>query len=209
MRQHPQIITRPTQQRLAMPQHQRGFTLYELVIGMLVLAIAMTMLSLVLFPAARRGAEPMVQMQAAELANALMDEIRSRPFDANSVAVSAYGLRCGELLNIDENSQECTPSSDFGAQIGAQRKSRIDFSDVDDYHGYNTEDEGVFSDALGADISDHYSGFSYRIHVCYVADDFLACEAAPRSRTNYKKITITVTSPLGQEFIFASIKGNY
>ena len=56
----------------------RGFSLIELIIGIVVLAIAMLFISAILGPLFVRSIEPWHQVRAAELGNSLMNEILAR-----------------------------------------------------------------------------------------------------------------------------------
>lgn len=72
-----------------------GFTLIELIIGVVVLAFAFSLIATLIFPQAIRSAEPVLQVRAANLAQAFVEEIQGKAFDDNS-AQSGGTLRCGE-----------------------------------------------------------------------------------------------------------------
>src|SRR5690554_6704988 len=169
MLKQPRIITQ-----------QGGFTLIEIVVGIVTLGIALALLTVLLFPQAKRSAEPLLQMRAAELGIALMNEITSKSFDENSDH-SGGAVRCGETDPFP-----C--SVVLGPDIG---EARSDYNDVDDYHGLND-----MTNSLGSDLSARYPGFSYAINVCYSTVTGL-CDAAPPEPL-YKRIEIAVTTPLGQ-----------
>ena len=54
---------------------QAGFTLIEMIISLVIFAMAMVVLSRFLFPQIALSAEPHYQARAAALANAMMNEI--------------------------------------------------------------------------------------------------------------------------------------
>jgi MSHA pilin protein MshD len=72
-----------------------GFTLIELIVGMVVLAIAILMVSQIMGPMLVRSTEPWHQVRAAELGHSLMNEIMALSFDENSSRGSNL-LRCNE-----------------------------------------------------------------------------------------------------------------
>ena len=86
----------------------KGFTLIELILGMVVLAIVMTIITGLLAPQARQSADPVVQIRATELGQALMNEVLGKSFDENSDRSPPWN-RCGE------NGVSCTDSANFGA----------------------------------------------------------------------------------------------
>ncbi|WP_427980905.1 type IV pilus modification PilV family protein, partial [Agarivorans sp.] len=66
------------------PRVAAGFTLIELIVGIVVMAIALVVISSFLVPQARRSIEPVYQFRAAELGSSLMNEILSKSFDEQS-----------------------------------------------------------------------------------------------------------------------------
>ncbi|MCC5855849.1 MAG: prepilin-type N-terminal cleavage/methylation domain-containing protein [Idiomarina sp.] len=177
----------------------QGFTLVEIIIGIVILGIALTFLSTLLFPQAQRGAEPVLQMRAAELGIALMSEITSQSFDENSDH-SGGALRCDE-----DDAPACTPFALFGPDGSETRGT---FNDVDDYHRLE-ESFPNLSNALGESLASRYPGFSYSIDVCY-SDAQGACIPGdtPAERL-FKRIEITIVTPQGQPFSFSSLRGNF
>lgn len=77
-------------------QAQRGFTLIEGVITIVILGIAMITLTSFLFPQAERSAIPFYQARAAAIGQAFLNEILSRKFDEQSDPNNDSVLRCGE-----------------------------------------------------------------------------------------------------------------
>lgn len=178
-----------------------GFTLIELILGMVVLAIVMTIITALLSPQARQSADPVVQIRATELGQALMNEILAKSFDEKSDRSPPW-TRCGE------NGVTCTtlitpsPSNQTPNDEGA---SREDYNDVDDYHGLKLVD-GDFKNSLEEDVSDYYKGFTAEIRVVY-DDDF----DGTNSDTNKiaKLITVTITASNNEVYGFSAYKGNY
>ncbi|MCO4322493.1 prepilin-type N-terminal cleavage/methylation domain-containing protein [Aliidiomarina quisquiliarum] len=176
---------------------QGGFTLIEIIVGIVTLGIVLSLLTVLLFPQAKRSAEPLLQMRAAELGIALMNEISSKSFDHNSDHAGG-AIRCGEI-----GAPSCTNMLSGTGVLGPDGEARDEFNDVDDYHGLNN-----MTDSLGGDLSARYPGFSYSIHVCYSTASGTCVTPVPIP-PSFKRVQITVTTPMGQNFLFSSIRGNY
>lgn len=168
---------------------QKGFTLIEIIIGIVTLGIALSLLSTLIFPQAKRSVEPLIQMRAAELGIALMNEITSKSFDENSDHGGGI-IRCGE-----------TSPPTCSLVLGPESETRDEYNDVDDYHGLSN-----MTNSLGDDLSARYPGFSYSISVCY-SDAQGTCVAAGTSL--FKRVDIAVTAPTGQTYTFSGLRGDY
>jgi MSHA pilin protein MshD len=86
---------------------QRGLTLVELVIAMVVVSIALSGVLLLMNYTTQHSADPMVRRQAVAIVEAYLEEILLKPYN----------------------------DPDNPAEIGNEG-SRILFDDVDDYHGW-------------------------------------------------------------------------
>ena len=64
-----------------MLRRNRGVTLIELIIGIVVLAISLSIITAVLGPLYIKSADPWHQVRAAELGQGLMNEILGKAFD--------------------------------------------------------------------------------------------------------------------------------
>ncbi|WP_082305776.1 MULTISPECIES: prepilin-type N-terminal cleavage/methylation domain-containing protein [unclassified Pseudoalteromonas] len=191
------------------PTKEKGFTLIELILGMVVLAIVMTIMTGLLAPQARQSADPVVQIRATELGQALMNEILGKSFDENSDRSPPW-TRCGE------NGVTCTETDDFGADCldnaitapnctGSSLQTRVNYNDVDDYHDLTLNDSD-FKNSLEEDVSDYYKDFTAEITVVY-DDDF----DGTNSDTNKiaKLITVKITASNNEVYGFSAYKGNY
>ncbi len=177
---------------------QQGFTLIEIIVGIVTLGISIVLLSVIIFPQAQRSAEPILQSRAATLGQAILDEIMSKSFDENSDR-SGGAERCGET-----GATSCTLEVDFGPDGAGETRDR--FNDVDDYDGLN-DTTSPLEDALGDEIAARYSGFGYAISVCY-SDSSGEC-LNTGAISLFKRVEVTVTTSLGQDFQFSAIRGNY
>lgn len=178
---------------------ESGFTLIEIIIAIVVLSISLSIVSTLIVPAEQKSADQIHQVKAAELAQSLLNDISSRAFDHKSDMTGGRN-RCDETGPV-----ACTagdklgPEDGNGDRINAGEDDREDYNDVDDFHEYASND-----DALDNSLGESYSSFKIYVDVQYaglelgLADNKLA-----------KRITVTVTTPLGTEIKFATHKANF
>lgn len=160
-----------------------GFTLVELVVGMLVLAIALVMLSSMLFPQADRAAMTLQRVRSAELAHSVLNEIWGKRYDDNS-NINGGVPACGS-----SGAPAC--SSVMGLEAG---EGRNDFDDVDDYHGLNQNSLMLNSSER---YSDRYPNYGLLVEVS---------SSAPEVN---KLIAVHVTTPAGEVITYHAQRSNY
>ena len=178
-----------------------GFTLVELVIGIVVLAVALTLLTGVLAPLQRNSGSVWLQVRSAELAQSLLSEVMARSFDENS-SRSGSPLRCGETgAGSCATAMPACPVSGMSALT--EEASRQDWDDVDDFHCLRA-DAANLSDWLGNSLASRYANYQVAVFVSY---DGTASGAA--SNTLVKRISLNVTAPDGTVLQFSSLKGNW
>jgi MSHA pilin protein MshD len=170
----------------------KGFTLIELVVGIVVMAVALTLLATLFFSTAGRSVEPMLQIRAAEFGQALMEEILAKPFDETT---PLGGLPACTV---------CTASGSFGSD----GESRANYDDVDDYHDSCGSPTAIVN-ALGTPV-DNFSGYSMEVCVSYDGDFDGVADAS----INAKLIVISIFLPAGagldnNRLQLAAYKGNY
>lgn len=195
-------------------QVQRGFTLIEMIITLVIFAVVMVVLSRFLFPQMTLSAQPHYQARAAALANAMMTEILARKFDVNSDD-NGEQIRCDDTQNLQGQAID-NPC----ALTLASSTDRQQFVTVDDYigcwQGKAAEcDDGngrALSNAMGDLIAADYSHFTVTVTVFYdnhltnTLDSDLAITAIPH---NYKRINMVVDSGRYGRYQFAAYRGNY
>ncbi|WMB73547.1 type II secretion system protein [Shewanella oncorhynchi] len=160
-----------------------GFTLIELVIGMLVIAIAIVMLTSMLFPQADRAASTLHRVRSAELAHSVMNEIWGKRYDQNTNANGGTPA-CGSPLGSN-----C--STLLGPEFG---ESRNNFNDVDDYNGLNETATMLNSTQTYANA---YPNYRLSVTVAYGAV------------SNTKLVTINVTTPDNEVITYNMVRSNY
>ena len=177
---------------------QGGFTLIEVIIGIIMLSISLAIVSSLIAPTEEQSADNLLQIKAAELGQSLLNDISSRAFDHSS-DMTGGRYRCdeaGQTACTDNN--KFGPEDGNGGRIDADEDSRENYNDVDDFHQYQLN-----SDSLANPLDDSYSSFGIYVDVIYAGADLgLANKLA-------KRITVTVTTPLGTEIKFATHKANF
>ena len=172
-------------------QKHAGFTLVETIVGIVVLSLAFSIIFAIVLPASEQSASQVQQIRAAELGQSLINEISGRRYDEQST----NNVRCGE------SGISCTPILNLGldGEVG-----RANFDDVDDYNGYQAVEDGS-----GNAIGDLYPNFSVSVGVAYDGDyDFVLNEAG-NQEFNAKLITVTITTPSGDNIVFRAYRGNF
>jgi MSHA pilin protein MshD len=177
---------------------QKGFTLIELIVGIVVLSITYAVLTSLIYPMASQSAAQVHQIRAAELGQSMINEILGKAFDENSDMSGGF-VRCGEISTLS-----CTASSNLGAEPGEQRNN---FDDVDDYNSINFGDEIVNSS--GNSLADIYMGFNMNVSVINDSDYSGEYQSATDNEKTAKLITITVRSPQNDDYVFSVYKANF
>ena len=152
-----------------------GFTLLEVLVTVVVLAIAATAIMNVFISTVRTSADPLLQQQAIAIASAYMEEIQSQHF-ADPVVTESGGAEAGETRATFNDVQDYNGLSDAGAkdQSGAA---------IDGLSAY-TVTVAVTAHALTAGASSIAASDAVRIDVTVVHP---AIDAITLSgyRTNY------------------------
>jgi MSHA pilin protein MshD len=157
-------------------ERQRGVTLIELVMAVMIISIAVVSILNVFSLTTGRSADPLLTRQSLAVAESLLQEIVSQPFTIND-------LRTG---NPDA----------MGPEAGESRGSATaPFNHVDDYAGYT--ESGI----LGADGTavTGLEGYSASVTVQTQAlDNIVAAEGL--------LVTVTVTAPNGSSVALSGFR---
>ncbi len=160
-----------------------GFTLIEIVMIIVIASIAIPTLLLLLGQGAKYGVDAEIRVTEINLAQQLMEEIKSKCWDESKVAAGCTGVGTGTL----------PLGTDGGGETNGDPAT---YDDVDDYIS------GVPDVPL--------AGITYTrgVQVCYVDSTALdTCVAGP---TNYKRISVTVNNPTNSQSVeVVTVATNY
>lgn len=179
----------------------RGFTLIEMVVGIVVLAIALTMVTSALTTQSALQGNLWHQMRAAELGQTLLSEITSRAFDENSPLGNNL-QRCDQTgVTACISSIPACPTS--GVTVATEESLRSEFDDVDDYHCLVASGSSIQS-SLGVGLASLYEGYTVRVFVSYAGT-----ELGLASNRAAKRIDVTVENLDGTSLLFSAYRGNW
>lgn len=198
----------------------KGFSLIEMVIGIVAFSAVLTIVIGVLNPQAERSADPIFRVRAAELAQSLFNEISGKSFDEQSDRSGGL-LRCGET-----GAPACTSVHCLGPEDGVACATLCSFSggtrtdsavppvaegsrdlwdDVDDYHQL-VQSGDTIENSLGETLGSLYTGFTAEVSVIYDGNEDGANDCAIADK---KLITVTITTPNGDAIPFSLYRSNF
>lgn len=155
--------------------HQQGYTLVELVIGIVVFGVALVLLSATLFPMFAKSANPHYEARAAALGQAVMNDILARQFDKHADPN-------GSRWRCDENAEAVIAQGIIAPNpipsCSSPLSAGTGFVAVEDYIGCWGERaactqgyQGPLTALIGGS-GDDYRGFTVNIHVEYDSHTF-------------------------------------
>lgn len=152
------------------PVRQRGFTLVELIIFIVVVSVGMAGILLVMNTSIKSSADPMVRKQMVAVAESLLEEILLKDYcDPDTVDRTTTPPTCPARIASDKEA------------------SRNLYDDVDDYSGYNTTSGIVDAVGSAAPLLTQYNISAVTVTLVAAAD------SAALNAVSAKKITVTVT----------------
>ena len=185
----------------------KGFTLIETIVGIIVLALSFSLLTTLIFPIVGQSADQLHQIKAAELGQSLLNEIHGKAFDEQSDRTGGL-IRCGETPTAPATAPQCTTNNNL---TNEENGNRALFDDVDDYNGLILNSAG-FINSFGTDMSDLYIGFQASVEVCNDGNYDGICSAYALLNTDTKTaklIKVTITTPTGFDITFSTYRANY
>ncbi len=187
------------------PKARHGFTLVEFVVGIVLLAVALTGILGLLINQAPQAVDPVQQVRAAQLAQRILGEMLEKSFDEHSDH-NGGRFRCGETAGVPAFTYPpCTASADYGPDGGETRP--YGFNDVDDFDTAGRwVDANYFTQASAASSEEEYRRYQVKIAV---VPDTLFGSAGEGAESIGKRITLTVRLPDGSELVFGLYRGNY
>lgn len=116
-------------------QFKRGFTLIEMILGIVVMGIAISGVLSIMLSFVKTSTEPIFETKASILAEHVMNRIYRVSFDHNS---DHYGgeCRCDEINQTSSfmcANQACTDSIGVDIQLELNAQDPLPFNDVDDF----------------------------------------------------------------------------
>ena len=166
-----------------------GATLVELIVTIVIMAIALVSLALTVSFSASHSADSMIEVKLVELGQAYTEEILTKRFDENSPSGGVPA---------------CYPAGTACGALGVESETRSTYDDVDDYDGL---DESPPVDSLG-NVRQNYTGFRVQVSVSYMtAAQQLSYGLDDAS--DAKLIELTISPPSGSPLDFTFYKGNY
>jgi len=156
--------------------NNKGFTLIEIVMVIILFSIIMPGIMFYFMQGVKDSAIPQRRSTAIFLAEALMEEVRSKRWD--------------EFTNTDSTCSNATAPALLGPDAA---ETRIGYDDIDDFNGLS----GTITDSQGVSKSTDYPGFTQQASVRYV--DSTNLEGNPGVRTCYKRIEVRIIDATNNE----------
>lgn len=185
-------ILRPADFRRRFPEGQRGLSLVELIVAIVIISVGLAGVLSAFNVSVRGSADPLIAKQSLAIAEALMEEIQQAPFTfcdpddpaaekASSVAdcaiPEALGREAGELLRP--------------------------FDNVNDYNGFNLPSPPGITDVAGVAVPS-LGGYSAIVAVTVVALNGITLASG-----DALLITVSVTAPTGAVFTLDGYRTRY
>ena len=183
-------------------RRQRGMSLLEVVIFIVVLGIGITGMAILYNQLTLASVDPLVRKQAVAIAKSLMEEIQLRPFtycDPDDPAVFTAS-----------STADCDPTKieNIGAETFAPgtetRYADPRFDNVNDYHGFSMP--GSIQDISNNPIAG-LNGYSATIAVAEASADFAVPGGVPLNEA--LRVTVTVSGPANVAVVLQGYRLRY
>ena len=182
---------------------QRGISLIELIMFIVIVSVALAGILLVMNVTTRSSADPLIHKQSLAIAESLLEEVELMPFticDPDDVsaasAVAAADCTGGAGGANDEGKLP------LGPEAGETRyHAATPFDNVSDYNGFDSVTDGGIKDITGSTIA-ALSGYSATVAV---AQQSVGGIAAAESLL----ITVSVTGPDGMPVVVDGVRTRY
>ncbi|WP_421229244.1 type IV pilus modification PilV family protein [Aeromonas enteropelogenes] len=182
---------------------ERGFTLIELIVGIVLLAVALTGILGLLINQAPRAVDPVQQVRAAQLAQRLAGEILQKSFDEQSDH-NGGRYRCGETVT-GVTIPACSTS--YGPD---GEPAPYAYNDVDDFDtAGNWVDANRFTQTSAGVSGDEYPNYQVKIAVSGVDFSDGSFQSCSKPCSVGKRIELQVRLPDRSVLDFSLYRGNY
>jgi MSHA pilin protein MshD len=182
---------------------KRGFTLIELIVGIVLLAVALTGILGLLINQAPQAVDPVQQVRAAQLAQRLSGEILQKSFDEQSDH-NGGSYRCGETVT----GVIIPACSTIYGPDGAAESEPYTFNDVDDFDTAGSWHKASWftQTSVVTNNDDEYLNYQVRISV---TPDNLFGSPGLKAESIGKRILLQVKLPDESVLDFSFYRGNY
>jgi len=187
------------------PRSNRGVTLVELIVFIVIVGVAMAGLFAAFNTITAASADPQVRKQVLAIAESLMEEVQLMPFtycdpdDANAETATNSTLLAGGCATLSENAA-------MGAEGGETRyNTALQFDNVSDYDGFNLPVPPGIKDITNATI-DGLSLYSASISIARAG---LALSPPLPLNEQALRISITVNGPTGVSVTLEGYRTRY
>ncbi len=176
---------------------QQGLSLVELIMFIIIVSIGAVALLVVFSTTSRKSADPMIQKQMLAIAEALLEEVESKPFtycdpdDANAVTAAGSADCTGGPGGANDESR-----LPLGPEAG--ETTRAAYDNVSDYNGANIS---PISDIAGNAITG-LGGYTATIAVAASALNGIPA-------TDALQITVTVNGPGNRSLVLQGHRTMY
>ena len=177
----------------------QGFTLIEIIVGLVISTLAISLVATLIFPLLTRSVEPIFQIRAAEISQSVLDDVMSRRYDETTPLGGSPICSAATI--------SCTAINALGVDAGESHRGTFD--DVDDFHRFCNADNDI-EDVFGDNLS--LNGFTrgYTFRVCVGYDGNYNGVINQSADLNAKLITVTVTPPMQASPVTISVyRANY
>lgn len=161
-------------------QLQRGMTLVEMVISIVLMSIAITAVLSAFSSSMGRSSDSLWKNKSLKLAQLYLDEILSKKYDSNT---PLGGIPAPASVNCN---------------VPAGGGNRALFDDVDDFNGIDDNPPRLVSGVLA-----NYTGYRVQVTVSCAGTEVGV------AANNAKRITVTITPPNQSPMPFSVYRGNY
>ena len=206
--------------------YQKGISLIELVIFIVIMSVALTGITLIYINTTRYSADPMVRIRSIELAQSTLEEILLKAYDdATPVGGGCVNFTANSRCPVGAPPNPTAATEAVGLTTDGEANRSL-FDDVDDYNnqlycGDNVVPANTACPALacqdmldgsGNDISTEYSGLSVCVQVSFAGNELNA--VAPGTGTNVlandaKRIDVIVTDTLNSRIGLSAYRLNF
>ena len=174
-------------------RRERGLSLIEVVVFIVVLGIGLAGMAILYNQLTLASVDPMVRKQAVAIANSLMEEVLLRPFTLCDPDDSAV---------FTAPTPPCTLPEALGAEAGETRYGATRYDNVNDYNGFNMS--GSIQDISNNTIAG-LNGYFADVAVTPAGGDFPAAVPAAEAL----RITVTVTGPANVSVVLDGYRMRY